>query len=288
MNPFLESASGDDQGRRRAILRMLRPAETALMRALKLADKEFFRTNNEREHIAKYRAAFIRTSNIATAAIASVFENRNNIDGFQPDITLFADEQAKITAETAQQNIKWEELIAALLLLLTLLAGKGGEEWRRREIRINAVLRTSTADFLEMTREERTLHLILMTETTDEITAQLPQDEQNLVRLRREAVRREEAIGEKSDRRRKRVALTQIHQTAMAAATFIATRSGATAKKWVALLDEKTRAAHRAANGQKVTIDRAFRVAGEILRFPGDPNGSPSNIINCRCIVLFS
>ena len=52
---------------------------------------------------------------------------------------------------------------------------------------------------------------------------------------------------------------------------------------WVANFDERTRPAHLAASGQEKRPEDSFLVAGEYLRYPGDPNGSAGNIINCRC-----
>ncbi len=43
---------------------------------------------------------------------------------------------------------------------------------------------------------------------------------------------------------------------------------------------------HVDADGQFVPIDEAFFVTGESLRFPGDPAGSPGNVINCRCTQM--
>jgi hypothetical protein len=54
-------------------------------------------------------------------------------------------------------------------------------------------------------------------------------------------------------------------------------------KEWIAASDERTRAAHREANGQIVDFNKPFIVKGEELMRPGDPRGSASNVINCRC-----
>ncbi len=56
-------------------------------------------------------------------------------------------------------------------------------------------------------------------------------------------------------------------------------------KEWIAALDERTREAHRQADGQQVPLDSRFVVGGEQLEYPGDPNGSAENVINCRCTV---
>lgn len=56
-------------------------------------------------------------------------------------------------------------------------------------------------------------------------------------------------------------------------------------KVWIATLDPRTRDAHADADGQEVGLDEPFVVGGESLDYPGDPAGSPENVINCRCTV---
>lgn len=59
-------------------------------------------------------------------------------------------------------------------------------------------------------------------------------------------------------------------------------------KRWLATTtDDRTRPEHLAANGQQVPIDQPYTVAGEPLMFPGDPNGSAANIIQCRCTETY-
>jgi HK97 family phage portal protein len=64
-------------------------------------------------------------------------------------------------------------------------------------------------------------------------------------------------------------------------------QAGMRVKVWVAAIDEKVRLTHAEANGQTVSIDEPFIVGGEELMFPGDKNGSPGEIINCRCTLIF-
>lgn len=54
-------------------------------------------------------------------------------------------------------------------------------------------------------------------------------------------------------------------------------------KEWRAVMDDRTRGAHRAANMQRVPIEEPFIVGGEELMCPLDPAGSPENTLNCRC-----
>lgn len=62
-------------------------------------------------------------------------------------------------------------------------------------------------------------------------------------------------------------------------------------KTWNAVLDGRTRTAHAEADlryfNEPIPINENFVVGGEQLRFPRDPNGSPENIIRCRCQVQF-
>lgn len=54
---------------------------------------------------------------------------------------------------------------------------------------------------------------------------------------------------------------------------------------WIATIDGKTRPTHWAADGQRVPLGSMFTVGGELLAFPCDPRGTPSEVKNCRCRV---
>ena len=62
--------------------------------------------------------------------------------------------------------------------------------------------------------------------------------------------------------------------------------AGITQKKWLTSGNDNVRPAHAAANGQTVGIDEDFTVGGEQLAHPGDPDGSPGNVINCHCVSI--
>jgi uncharacterized protein with gpF-like domain len=80
------------------------------------------------------------------------------------------------------------------------------------------------------------------------------------------------------------IARTETHGAANFGANVAAKETGLTLRKeWVAAAGERTREAHAAADGQIVGMDDAFDVGGESLMYPGDPSGSPENVINCRC-----
>lgn len=54
-------------------------------------------------------------------------------------------------------------------------------------------------------------------------------------------------------------------------------------KRWVAVLDTRTRPTHVAANGQIVPFDGFFTVGGQRAQFPRDPVLSAAESVNCRC-----
>jgi HK97 family phage portal protein len=57
----------------------------------------------------------------------------------------------------------------------------------------------------------------------------------------------------------------------------------AAGREWISTRDERVRDAHAEADGQTVAMGDAFNVDGEDLQYPGDPEGSPENVIQCRC-----
>ena len=57
-------------------------------------------------------------------------------------------------------------------------------------------------------------------------------------------------------------------------------------REWLTSGLDNVRPDHIAANGQRVSIDEPFNVGGELLDHPGDPNGSPEQVINCHCLAI--
>jgi uncharacterized protein with gpF-like domain len=68
--------------------------------------------------------------------------------------------------------------------------------------------------------------------------------------------------------------------------------NGMFGRMWLSQRDVHVRSGHLEADGQTVRLDEPFRVGSiaggseEELQFPGDPTGSPANVINCRCTAL--
>ncbi len=56
--------------------------------------------------------------------------------------------------------------------------------------------------------------------------------------------------------------------------------------KWVSAHDSRVRDAHRALDGKKIKKGGVFQSSLGPIRFPGDPQASAANTINCRCTLL--
>lgn len=100
--------------------------------------------------------------------------------------------------------------------------------------------------------------------------------------------------------RAKIIAETEVHSAAQFGLYNAALRSTKLLQKvWNTVEDDRVRDfrqgagySHRMCEGQKKALDIPFQIphvsgTTEALRFPGDPEGSAGNIINCRCLMTF-
>lgn len=107
-------------------------------------------------------------------------------------------------------------------------------------------------------------------------------------------------IGDISKARARTIARTESHGAANYGANEAAKRNGLPMRReWLSAEDNRIRNIedgdlfdHAGADGQIVGQDEPFQIARldggtEALMFPGDPNGSAGNVINCRCALGF-
>jgi len=98
--------------------------------------------------------------------------------------------------------------------------------------------------------------------------------------------------------RAERIARTEIVSASNAGSMFGAMSTGLNFKtQWVSTKDDRTRDGddewnHEAMDGEVVNRGEPFVMysqTGEIneMRYPGDPNGSAGNVINCRCTQIY-
>ena len=90
------------------------------------------------------------------------------------------------------------------------------------------------------------------------------------------------------DYRAARIARTETGTLANMASDLGAKNTGLNyVKKWLAFMDNNTRADHADANGDEVEKGEAFIVGSSELQYPCDPKGPPEQVINCRCVLQY-
>lgn len=93
-----------------------------------------------------------------------------------------------------------------------------------------------------------------------------------------------------SDYEAKRIALTETGAAYGKARHEAMTSAGVKYKAWISSHGPNVRPAHEAAEvrygNDPIPVDEPFIVGGEALMFPGDPNGSAGNVINCQCVQI--
>lgn len=142
--------------------------------------------------------------------------------------------------------------------------------------------------------------IAMVTETTrNQIIAQITKGQEEGLSVEEIAKLISEQLPRISRIRGALIARTETHGAANFGANEAAKATGLTLRKeWVSSHDHRTRDflepiaefSHRAADGQTVGMDQPFMImkrdgTTEALMFPGDPVGSPGNVINCRCSV---
>lgn len=83
------------------------------------------------------------------------------------------------------------------------------------------------------------------------------------------------------------IARTEVIGASNAGAFAEARAMGLTSKTWLNTDDPRTRPTHVRAGEQVQPLDEPFIVGGARLMFPHDPSGPASEVVNCRCTVLF-
>ncbi len=88
--------------------------------------------------------------------------------------------------------------------------------------------------------------------------------------------------------RARMIARTETIGASNAASLQAADASGVVGKKtWLAAVDHRTRSTHVSADGQTVDVKKAFNVGASKMMHPGDPAGGASEVVNCRCSMVF-
>lgn len=84
------------------------------------------------------------------------------------------------------------------------------------------------------------------------------------------------------------IARTETHTASTVAMEAAVKASGfGVVREWATVIDGRQRESHEEVDGEKRYEGESFKVGNETMRFPGDPNASASNLVNCRCQTLY-
>lgn len=108
--------------------------------------------------------------------------------------------------------------------------------------------------------------------------------------IRQITARIEDTFKFAAEGRAERIARTEIISASNAGALEGLSQAGVEFKEWLSSRDSRVRDTHSAMDKEKpIPLAQDFVLpSGETLAFPGDPEGAPEEIINCRCTILSS
>lgn len=192
---------------------------------------------------------------------------------------------------------QWEQRVDQLMDSLKLIARRGWED-TMSQLGLDIPFNPDDAILVDTLARTRNL----MVRTPDEVYRTILHE----LGLGRDAGETPQQLAARVDRvlsltgtenwpaRAKTVAVTEVHRAYNFGAQAAALRAQAKfqprlMKKWVDRDDARVRVFHReAGNDPPIPVGQPFIVGGESLMAPGDPSGSPSNVINCRCKMRFT
>lgn len=80
-----------------------------------------------------------------------------------------------------------------------------------------------------------------------------------------------------------RIAKTEMNGLVNGGAVEGHKQAGVTHKEWMSAFLDTSRQWHMDADGDVVRIDEEFQIGSSRMQYPGDPNGSVEDVVNCHC-----
>jgi hypothetical protein len=112
--------------------------------------------------------------------------------------------------------------------------------------------------------------------TEDQVNRMVSRYRERYIRYRSETIARTEAL------RAVHSGSEEMYQQAIEMGQI---RPDQIRRTWNTAQDERVRGAHAQLHGEVRGIDGVWTNSLGELRFPGDPLGTPANVINCRCAI---
>tara|TARA_R110000782_G_scaffold50196_2_gene108934 strand:+ start:3992 stop:4774 length:783 start_codon:yes stop_codon:yes gene_type:complete len=236
----------------RLMIRLARQAEKPIQREIQRATRSIARGDDGAEEIHQERLNRIITSLYTTAF--DTFGRRlwNAVKKSTMPTEIKRDQNIPLTPQFDLARKIWIKAVAAQKV--TQIAGTTSEQAKK-------IIQQAAADAIEQGLDEK--------QTASLIQSRIADDGGRLSRLRSRVISR-----------------TESHSASNASNQMAVQASGVPMmKEWIASGGERTRENHLFASGQTAKLDEPFVVGSDYLMQPGDPGGSPEEIINCRCAL---
>lgn len=186
--------------------------------------------------------------------------------------------------EALEQLLDWgaqEEALTAALSPIWQEAFEAGAGSIRQIAGLDSVRAPSLTDYL---RREGLKRAHGITETTRDRLANLLADGVEAGESTAQLVRRiQQELPDIQAERAATIALSEVHTSLQAGSFAQMQYAGVRTKTWITAGDEDVRDSHQNVAGETVPMEQRFSNG---LLYPGDPAGSPMEIINCRCDML--
>jgi uncharacterized protein with gpF-like domain len=178
---------------------------------------------------------------------------------------------------------------------LTLMRGQATAAWQTageqlfRELGIKSAWEAPQPEVLEYLRQRENKLSKAPEEIYDSIKGALTDGLNAGEPISKLQARVRAVCNDMSRTRATRIAMTETAAVYGQARNSAMIEAGVTRKRWLTSGLANVRPFHAQAGRDYVTpidIFEPFYVGGEKLMFPGDPNGSPENVINCHCVCL--
>lgn len=206
-------------------------------------------------------------------------------------LAIVGGEQRTPSARAAQVDITVEQQQSATLLVSTIqeaqtfALGVAGQQLFA-ELRKDSVWTTPPAEVMQYHAARQNLIRKASDDVFQAINSTLAEGYQAGETTAELTARVKAAFKDITPGRARRIAMTETSAAYGQGRHLAMTTAGVQRKRWLTSGNPNVRAAHRDADGQTVNIDAPFRVGGEALMHPGDPNGSAGNVINCHCVSI--
>lgn len=200
-------------------------------------------------------------------------------------------QESVVSRATAEELIDWEAEADRLLQLYNPQAaralGVGGDAQHAQLATGNSFdINSPEAESWLRQKDQSGWASNVNKTTRDRLNEELSQVMNEGFNTEKAAEAVERVMGDRIKSDSKTIARTESTSAYNAGADIVRDQVNVREKEWLATFDDLTRPEHEQADSQVVDQKLAFDVGGEKLRFPGDPNGSAWNVINCRCVAV--